>query len=302
MVYSNRPDFIKTGIFLDSGDPAETKLVLDELGFLDGQTTNPSLVAKNPDIRQRIDSGERLTTDELLGEYKKIINEIYSLIPGKSISIEVYADKNTTAEEMIEQAQEMNGWIDSAHIKLPTTFEGLKAARHLIDNDYRVNMTLVFKQEQAAAVHAATMSAKRGSVYVSPFIGRLDDIELRGIDVVTNITKMFRDNNSHVEVLSASIRSLDHLLFLMFMHADIVTVPYKVLKKWIRLGAPNPERSDISVMERTDMGAFFFNGDLQEIPFERIAIDNDYSTYNIAHKLTEVGLQKFANDWNDLLR
>jgi transaldolase len=301
MIFSNRPD-IKTGIFLDSGDPRETKLVLDELGFIDGQTTNPSLVSRNPDIASKFDNGEKLTSEELLSEYKKIVQEISGMIPGRSVSIEVYADKDTKAEEMISQAEEMYTWIDTAHIKLPTTPEGLKAARYLTERDFRVNMTLVFKQEQAAAVHSATTGVKKGNVFVSPFIGRLDDLELRGMDVVGNITKMYREVDSHVEVLAASIRSLDHLMFLLFMQVNIVTVPFKVLRKWIRIGAPNPDRMDFDVYKRVDEIKYFFGDDLKEIPMERIDTSQDFDKFNIDHKLTEVGLQKFADDWNKLIK
>ncbi len=301
MIFSNRPENFKSGIFLDSGDPNETRMVLDELGFIDGQTTNPSLVARNPEIAAKFDNGEKLTSDELLAEYRKIVQEISGLIPGRSVSIEVYADAETSAEEMISQAEEMYTWIDSAHIKLPTTPGGLKAARYLTEKDFRVNMTLVFKQEQAAAVHSATTGVKRGNVFLSPFIGRLDDLGLRGMDVAGNILKMYRDQGSHVEVLAASIRSLDHLLFLLFMQTDIITVPYKVLKKWIRIGAPYPDRNDMDVYKRVDEMEFFFGEDLQQIPFERIDMDNDFGSYNIQHKLTEVGLQRFAEDWNKLI-
>ncbi len=301
MVYSSRPDFIKTGIFLDSGDPKETKLVLDELGFLDGQTTNPSLVARNPDIAAKFDKGEKLQSEELLTEYKKIIQEIAMLIPGRSVSIEVYADLETKAEEMISQAEEMYTWIDSAHIKLPVTTEGLKAARYFTEKDYRVNLTLVFKQEQAAAVHAATTGVKKGNVFVSPFIGRLDDLGLRGIDVVGNILKMYREQGSHVEVLAASLRNLDHLLFLLFMEVNIITVPYKVLKKWIRIGAPAPLRNDIDIFKRVDEIEYFFGNEMKEIPYQRIDMNRDYYDFDISHKLTDTGLTKFDEDWNGLI-
>ena len=302
MIFSSRPQNVKTGIFLDSGDPEETKLVLNELGFLDGQTTNPSLVSRNPNISAKFERGEKLTSEELLKEYKKITQEISELIPGKSISIEVYSDFETTSEQMIRQAEEMYSWIDSAHIKLPTTNEGLKAAKHLIQNDFRVNLTLVFKQEQAAAIHAATLKSKRGNVFASPFIGRLDDLGLRGIDVVGNILKMYREQGSHVEVLAASLRSLEHLLFLIFMQVDIVTVPYKVLKQWIKIGAPYPDRNDMEVYKRVDEIDNFFNNELKEIPFERINMGQYINDFNIEHKLTEVGLEKFASDWNKLIQ
>src|SRR3989339_217562 len=118
-----RPQNIKTRIFLDSGDPQETKQVLSALGFLDGQTTNPSLIAKNT-------------------------------------------------------------WIPNAHIKFPITASGLEAAHILTSEGMRVNMTLCFSQQQAAAVYVATRGVKKGDVFLSPFIGRLDDQGENGMNMI----------------------------------------------------------------------------------------------------------------------
>src|SRR3989339_1153613 len=96
-----RPENLKTRIFLDSGDPLETKKTLNLLGFLDGQTTNPSLVAKNPLVRERLSQGNKFTKEEILAMYKKIVQDISDQIPDGSVSVEVYADFNTKAEEII---------------------------------------------------------------------------------------------------------------------------------------------------------------------------------------------------------
>lgn len=302
MVFNSRPDNIKTGIFLDSGDPAETRRVVEALGFLDGQTTNPSLVSKNPKVSERIKKGEKLTQEELLSEYKKIVQEIASIIPGKSVSIEVYADHETTAETMVNQAREMFSWIDTAHIKLPTTMEGLKAGKILAHEGMRLNFTLVFKQEQAAAVNAATRGLSKGNVFVSPFIGRLDDISIRGIDVISNIMRMYKDQNSHVEVLAASIRSIEHLLSILFLQTDIVTIPGKVIDKWIAMGAPLPVNSNPSINERYEMVKRAFDPELQDITFDRINIDQDIQSYNVQHSLTDAGIKRFTEDWNNLIQ
>ncbi|MBI4130560.1 transaldolase, partial [Candidatus Roizmanbacteria bacterium] len=171
-----KPSNLTTKIFLDSGDPEDTKKMIGILGFLDGQTTNPSLVAKKL-ADQGLGNGERgkkLSEKELLNEYKKIVQEISSIIPQGSVSIEVYADKTTTAEQMLVQGKEMFSWIPNAHIKFPTTAEGLKAAERAVIEGMRVNMTLVFTQSQAAAVYAATKHAGKESltghknIFVSP--------------------------------------------------------------------------------------------------------------------------------------
>ncbi|MCH7552170.1 transaldolase, partial [Patescibacteria group bacterium] len=169
-----KPQTLKTKIFLDSGDPKDTESILSLLGFLDGQTTNPSLIAKSPGAMERLKRGEKFSKKELFDFYKETVQKISLLIPEGSVSIEVYADTGTLAEEMFTQGKEMFSWIKNAHIKYPTNKEGLKAAKRSVKKGMRVNMTLCFTQEQAAAVYSATMGAKKGDVFVSPFIGRLD--------------------------------------------------------------------------------------------------------------------------------
>ena len=233
-----KPEDSKTRIFLDSGDPNETREVIRLLGFLDGQTTNPSLVSKNPAANAKLAQGEKFTLSDLRGFYKEIVQEVSSLIPDGSVSVEVYADKNTTAEEMLEQGREMFSWIPGAHIKFPTTKAGLKAAEQAVKDGMRVNMTLCFSQEQAAAVYAATRGARRGDVFVSPFIGRLDDRGENGMNLIENIIKMYQKGDGHVEVLTASVRNLNHLLCAIHLGSDIVTSPFKILKEWGEKGMP----------------------------------------------------------------
>jgi transaldolase len=171
-----RPKNLKTKIFLDSGNPSDTKAALKLLGFLDGQTTNPSLIAKSPKAVEKIEKGEKFSAEGIYDFYKKTAEEISNQIPNGSVSIEVYADSNTKAEEMLEAGKKLFAWIPNAHIKLPITKEGLKAARKMINMGIRVNMTLCFTQEQAAAVYDATRGATKGQVFISPFVGRLYDI------------------------------------------------------------------------------------------------------------------------------
>ena len=94
-----RPPNLKTKIFLDSGNPVETREAIKLLGFLDGQTTNPSLIAKNPELQAKLSAGEKLSSEDVNTFYKSVIEEIHSMIPDGSISIEVYADKNTSKEK-----------------------------------------------------------------------------------------------------------------------------------------------------------------------------------------------------------
>jgi transaldolase len=198
---ANRP---ATKILVDGGNPEETTRIKNLLGFLDGQTTNPTLVAKNPEVQQRIASGRKLTLEEHKDEYRHIVRKISPLVGSAGVSIEVFADFDTTAEDMLAQGKEMFSWIPNAYIKYPCVHEGLRAAQISVEAGIRVNMTLMtlcFSQEQAAAVYAATKGS-REPVYVSPFVGRLDDrgengMELAGVYCergnrdLSNATKYF---------------------------------------------------------------------------------------------------------------
>ena len=187
-----RPKNMNARLFLDGGNQEETKAVLKQIGFLDGQTTNPTLISKNPEARKRLEQGNKFSRTEIFTFYRDVVNILSGLMPKGSISIEVYADAKTSAEEMLKQGKEMFTWIPNAHIKFPTNGEGLKAAQQAVKAGLRVNMTLVFSQEQAAAVYAATQGARKGQVFLSPFIGRLDDRGENGMDVIANIIRMYQ--------------------------------------------------------------------------------------------------------------
>lgn len=285
-----RPEGLHTKIFLDSGDPAETREAIGLLGFLDGQTTNPSLVAKNPHIAGQVDAGSKFTPESIYAAYKGIVEEISGLIPDGSVSVEVYADQDTSVADMMKQAEQMNSWIPNAHIKFPTTERGLEAAHSAVSRGMRVNMTLCFTQEQAAAVYAATAGAAKGDVFVSPFVGRHDDKGDNGMDVIENIQQMYAQGDGHVEVLTASVRSMDHFLRALQLRSDIVTVPLTILQQWHEMGMTIPDAD------------YTYNaGNLSPIPYEEVALDRDWKSYDLQHLLVEEGIKKFVDDWNRLL-
>lgn len=285
-----RPSSLKTRIFLDSGDPEETRQAIELLGFLDGQTTNPSLVSKNPKAKARIERGDKFILAELLMFYKTVVQEISRLIPQGSVSIEVYADKNSTLNSMFYQGQSMFSWIPNAHIKYPITSEGISAAIRSLREDMRVNMTLCFSQEQAAAVSAALGSTPKGNAFVSPFVGRLDDIGLNGMMLVQNIIKMYREANSNVEVLTASVRNLNHLLYAMHLGSDIVTAPFKVLKEWAEAGLKLPSENCTYAIS------------CEPITYKTLNLGHHWTNFNISHQLTDAGIKRFSADWISLLK
>jgi len=285
-----RPKELKTRIFLDGGDPGETRSIIDILGFLDGQTTNPTLISKNPEARKRIEQGKKFSEAEILSFYKDVVRTISSMIPEGSISVEVYADPASRAEEMLRQGHEMFSWIPNAHIKFPTSGEGLKAASRAVEDKLRVNMTLCFSQEQAAAVYAATRGAKVGDVFLSPFIGRLDDRGENGMDLIAHIITMYKKGDGHVEVLTASVRNMDHFLYALKLGSDIITAPYALLKEWGGRGLPVPDAS-----YRYDAKG------LKPIPYKEIDLSKNWQDYDIAHELTLKGMGRFSEDWNSLI-
>jgi transaldolase len=289
---TNKP---KSKILVDGGNPAETAQVKNLLGFVDGQTTNPSLIAKNPEIQQRIASGHTLSSDEEKGEYRKIVQSISPLIGDAGVSIEVFADLDTTAEDMLAQGQEMFAWIPNAYIKYPCTREGLRAAQMSVAHKLRVNMTLCFSQEQAAAVYAATKGSKE-PVYVSPFVGRLDDRGEDGIDLVKNIKTMYGNGDGHVHVLAASIRHIEHLLASFALDSELVTVPAKVLDKWAASNFPMPD-------QKFTYKALGSNGQsLKAISYKTLDLNLPWQSFDIAHELTTKGIQKFVADYRSTLK
>lgn len=285
-----KPDNLKTRIFLDGGNPEETREVIKLLGFLDGQTTNPTLITKHPSFLECRAKGEKCSEEEGWKYYKEIVKEISPLVKNGSVSIEVYADRNTKAKEMVSKGLELFKWAQNAHVKLPITPEGLKAAEALVSKGVRINMTLCFLQEQAAAVYSATRGAKRGDVFVSPFVGRLDDQGKNGMELIKNILQMYKTGDGHVEVLTASVRNVDHFLYALKLGSDIITVPYDILKEWSKQGLPMPGNDFV-----------YQTGNLKAIPHQEFDLEKDWQKFNISHELTDKGIDRFADDWNKLV-
>jgi transaldolase len=284
----------RTKILVDGGDPEETLRVKKLLGFVDGQTTNPTLVAKNPDIQKRLAAGHKLSPKEQNDEYKRIVQRISPLVGGAGVSIEVFADLKTTTEQMLLQGEDMFSWIPNAYVKYPCTREGLNAAQQSIRKGLRVNLTLCFSQEQAAAVYGATAGA-REPVYVSPFVGRLDDRGENGMDVVRNIKKMYEQGDGHVHVLAASLRRLDHLLYSFALSSELATAPAKVLEQWAAAGFPLPQKNF------QYLGADAQGKKLKPIPYKELDLHASWESFDLRHELTTQGIEKFAADYRNTL-
>lgn len=286
-----KPNHIKTKIFLDSGDPNETKQALNLLGFLDGQTTNPSLVSKNPEVAARIAAGKKFTEGDLLNFYKQIVVEISNLIPQGSVSIEVYADKFSSEIDLLTQAEIMNGWIANAHVKFPTTKSGLLAAEQFVKMGGRANMTLCFNINQAASVYTATRNATKGQVFYSSFIGRQFDNGINGINELKNVIQLYKQNQVSTEVLAASFRNFDQVKASLQLEPDIITLSLKYIEEWKNTGLVIPGKEFVFKPE----------GELLNRPFENLDLTKNWSNYDCSDPQTDAGLDKFAADWNGLL-
>ncbi len=278
-----------TRLFLDGGDPVETQTIQELLGGvgkpgLDGQTTNPSLIAKNLARGKGLAEGKKLTAVEADVEYRRIVTEIAKTVSGP-ISIQVIANENTSKEDMLTSGRSRLRWIPNAVIKFPCIPNGIAAA-HEFCQEGPVNMTLVFSQAQAAAVYSATDGAKF-PVFVSPFIGRLDDRGENGMDLIANILKMYEPGDGHVSLLSASVRTFDHFQQAIALKSPVMTVPASLITQWKEKGFSLPDSLYVYPV-----------GALKAIPYDVVALDKPFDTYDIRHPLTDAGLAKFWSDWH----
>lgn len=192
--------------FVDTADIKEIK-ELAETGLLDGVTTNPSLIAK---------SGR---------DFKETIREICAIVPGP-VSAEVAA---TDSDGMVAEGRELARIAKNVTVKVPLTWDGLKACRTLTSEGTMVNVTLCFSANQAL------LAAKAGATFVSPFIGRLDDIGLNGMELIREIRQIY-DNypNLSTDILAASIRTVNHVKEAALIGADVATVPPATLKALVK--------------------------------------------------------------------
>lgn len=190
--------------FVDTANVEDIKKAND-MGVICGVTTNPSLIAKE---------GKN---------FAEVIKEITDIVDGP-ISGEVKAT-TVDAEGMIKEGREIAAIHPNMVVKIPMTIEGLKAVKVLHAEGIKTNVTLVFTSAQAL------LAARAGASYVSPFLGRLDDISMPGIDLIYDITEIFQMHNIETEIIAASVRNPIHVIDCAKAGADIATVPYKVLEQ-----------------------------------------------------------------------
>jgi len=188
--------------FIDTADIQEIREI-HSLGLIDGVTTNPSLIAK-------------------MGRgFSEVVSEICSLVAGP-VSLETVS---RDAEGMVREGKELIRYGKNVVVKVPLTAEGLKAVRILKEKGIKTNVTLCFTPVQAL------LAAKAGAAYISPFVGRLDDISQSGMEIIGQIVKIYTNYQFSTEVLVASIRNPIHVLTAALMGAHVGTMPYSVIKQ-----------------------------------------------------------------------
>jgi transaldolase len=220
------PEVVRMQFFIDSADVGEIRKAL-ALGLCDGVTTNPSLVAK---------------TGRAFGD---VLKEIVSLVPGP-ISAEVTA---TDAEGMLKEARHYARYGEQVVVKIPLIVEGLRAVKILAGEGIKTNVTLCFSAVQAL------LAAKAGAAYVSPFVGRLDDVSQDGMSLIADILQIYRNYRFGTKVLVASVRHPIHVLEAAKLGADVATIPYAVIEQLAR----HP---------LTDTGLKKFLADWEKVPKE----------------------------------
>ncbi|MBI5199240.1 MAG: fructose-6-phosphate aldolase [Nitrospirae bacterium] len=192
-------------IFIDTANINEIKEAYT-WGVVDGVTTNPSLIAKE---------GK---------DFRKVIQEICSIVDGPISAEAISMD----SEGMIKEARELSKIHKNIVVKIPMTKEGLKAVKKVSSEGIKTNMTLIFSPNQAL------LAAKAGATYVSPFVGRLDDISHVGMDIVGQIVEIFDNYAFEAEVIVASIRSPLHVVEAAMMGAHVATIPFNVLEQMLK--------------------------------------------------------------------
>ena len=190
--------------FIDTANVDDIRKAND-MGVICGVTTNPSLIAKEGRV------------------FEEVIAEIASIVDGP-ISGEVKAT-TTDAEGMIKEGREIAKIHPNMVVKIPMTVEGLKACKVLSSEGIKTNVTLIFTSNQAL------LAARAGATYVSPFLGRLDDISVRGVDLVAGSAEIFRVAGIETQIIAASVRNTMHITDCALAGADIATVPYKVIEQ-----------------------------------------------------------------------
>ncbi len=268
-----------TKIFLDSASLDEIQEAKEALGFLDGITTNPTLLGKVLDH-------ETFTQAELVARYGEHVTAMYEILPDGDISMEVYSDESTSRDDMLSQAEKYLSMCPRVFVKFPTTTIGLDAATMWAKRGHNVNMTLVASVEQAYLVHTALSpyTTETQYHYLSPFIGRREDYSQDGEVFLRDIARLYKTLHSPIRILAASIRTWDQCAIALSYHVDVITAPSFVL-----LELASKKTGLIIPSQGLD-------------PYSQEDLENIVLSAHIEHPVTKLGQQKFSEDWKKMLK
>ena len=302
-----------TQFLLDSGNPQEYRemqaLAKEQGAEIWGATTNPTLIARNL-------AGKKLMQQEAFALQKEIVMEILTIVPG-AVSAEVYADATTTGEEMANQGEEIASWNERVYVKLPTTIEGFKARTILRGKKISINNTLVFSQQQIFAItlHESIIqkadpgNKPRWPQFISPFVGRIDDLGENGMQIIEHGMKIKEafaqiNNQPFTWMLASSIRRVEHLKRSIELNSEIITAPGKIYKEWFSFTKEQQEQIDTQAYAESLVPVSYWQVPqaTQEIG-TMDAFMNAVGTgkLDISHPLTNAGIEQFARDWKAIL-
>lgn len=294
---------------LDSGDPHEyreiAQLAKEHSHELWGSTTNPSLIAKKL-------AGQKVTFKDAFSKLQKeIVGEILTIVPGP-VSAEVYASKETTGEDMVEQGKEIASWHPRVVVKLPTTLEGFKARTQLRKMGILTNNTLVFSQEQVYAIclhekliQEASNPTPTWPPFISPFLGRLDD---QGEDGMMFLQQAMQVKNTYFNpdiswMLAASIRNPRHVKASMLSGSELATIPAQVYREWFAMSPDEQEAIALTPETKLTPIPLWHPSDILKniTSVEELLDAMEQGTLDITHPLTDAGIEKFVADWQKIL-
>ena len=293
---------------LDSGDPNEYKeiepLAEKQGSKLWGSTTNPTLIAKKL-------AGKKVSQQEAFDLQKKLVMDILRLVPG-AVSAEVFCEETTTGKEMAEQGRDISTWDKRVVVKLPTTKEGFIARTILRKEKIPVNNTLVFSQAQIYAIclHEQLAGQTYGPIndlfppFISPFVGRLDDIGEDGMNLVENGMRIKKTFPINIWMLEASVRTVEHLKRGLRAKTELLTAPNPVYKAWFELSKQEQDELDILSYAKKLKPIPYWSASNEVKNIKSIEdFDDAISSgiLDISHPLTEKGLLRFADDWKAIL-
>lgn len=297
-----------TKFLLDSGDPNEykkaQKLAKEKGTEIWGATTNPTLIAKKL-------AGKKITQKEAFEFQKQIVMEIIDIVPG-AVSAEVYADEKTTSSEMIKQGRIISKWHKRVVVKLPTTIEGFRARTVLRKEYVPINNTLVFSQQQVFAICLHELIIQKEfcptpdlfSPFISPFVGRLDDIGIDGMQLVEYSMKIKKEFNIAIWILEASVRRAEHMKRGIDSETELITAPLKVYQDWFSMRSIEQEKLNTTSYAKSYNQIGYWNYPEELLKIDSIdkfmtAIEN--KELDTTHPLTEKGVMRFADDWKAII-